>query len=117
MSEITLVEAVTQALAHELQTDERVMLLGEDIGANGGVFRATAGLQERFGTERVVANSGAIGESPNVTIMSGASAISCSELVRRVAGSLPAHLVKMSMLRPSIHPNCPKACTKAARPA
>jgi hypothetical protein len=54
MSEITLVEAVTQALAHELQTDERVMLLGEDIGANGGVFRATAGLQERFGTERVV---------------------------------------------------------------
>ncbi|HET7924801.1 MAG TPA: alpha-ketoacid dehydrogenase subunit beta, partial [Rhodanobacteraceae bacterium] len=54
MSEITLVEAVTQALAHELKTDERVVLLGEDIGANGGVFRATAGLQERFGDERVV---------------------------------------------------------------
>ena len=46
MSEITLVEAVTQALAHELEADERVLLLGEDIGTNGGVFRATAGLQK-----------------------------------------------------------------------
>jgi pyruvate dehydrogenase E1 component beta subunit len=54
MTEITLVEAVTQALAHELAADERVLLLGEDIGVNGGVFRATAGLQERFGAERVV---------------------------------------------------------------
>jgi pyruvate dehydrogenase E1 component beta subunit len=54
MSEITLVEAVTQALAHELHADERVLLLGEDIGVNGGVFRATAGLQKRFGSERVV---------------------------------------------------------------
>ena len=53
MSEITLVEAVTQALAHELDADDSVVVLGEDVGANGGVFRATAGLQQRFGSARV----------------------------------------------------------------
>lgn len=53
MADITLLEAVNQALAYELQQDANVILLGEDIGANGGVFRATAGLQERFGKDRV----------------------------------------------------------------
>ncbi|AOS96346.1 Pyruvate dehydrogenase E1 component subunit beta [Microbulbifer aggregans] len=53
MAEITLVEAVNQALAHELAADPRVILFGQDIGANGGVFRATDGLQKRFGDERV----------------------------------------------------------------
>jgi len=51
---ITLIEAVTMALAYEIEHDERVVLLGEDIGVNGGVFRATAGLQERFGKKRVI---------------------------------------------------------------
>ncbi len=54
MPEITLVEAVNMALAHELQADENVVVFGEDIGVNGGVFRATVGLQERFGKERVM---------------------------------------------------------------
>ena len=54
MSEITLVEAVTLALAHELEADPSVVVLGEDVGVNGGVFRATAGLIERFGTERII---------------------------------------------------------------
>ena len=54
MSEITLVEAVNLALAHELAADPSVLVLGEDVGVNGGVFRATAGLLERFGKERVV---------------------------------------------------------------
>ncbi len=54
MPEITLVEAVTQALAYELEQDPNVVLLGEDIGKNGGVFRATQGLQEKFGEERVI---------------------------------------------------------------
>ncbi|ABA57923.1 Transketolase [Nitrosococcus oceani ATCC 19707] len=53
MPEITLVEAVNLSLAHEMNTDERVLVLGEDVGINGGVFRATAGLQARFGEERV----------------------------------------------------------------
>ncbi|MFA5960716.1 MAG: alpha-ketoacid dehydrogenase subunit beta [Tatlockia sp.] len=53
MPDITLVEAVTQALAYELAADENVVVFGEDVGKNGGVFRATVGLQERFGDTRV----------------------------------------------------------------
>jgi 2-oxoisovalerate dehydrogenase E1 component beta subunit len=53
MPDITLVEAVTQALAYELAQDENVIVFGEDVGKNGGVFRATQGLQERFGEKRV----------------------------------------------------------------
>ncbi|WP_160151895.1 alpha-ketoacid dehydrogenase subunit beta [Microbulbifer sp. ALW1] len=51
---ITLVEAVTQALAHALANDPDVVLFGQDIGANGGVFRATDGLQQQFGRDRVL---------------------------------------------------------------
>lgn len=54
MSEITLVEAVNLALARAMSEDKDVLLLGEDIGVNGGVFRATNGLQQRFGRERVI---------------------------------------------------------------
>lgn len=54
MAELTLVEAVNAALACEMARDESVLLLGEDIGVNGGVFRATNGLQARFGRERVI---------------------------------------------------------------
>ena len=50
MTELTLVEAVNQALAYEMAADKNVVVLGEDVGVNGGVFRATAGLQERFGS-------------------------------------------------------------------
>jgi pyruvate dehydrogenase E1 component beta subunit len=53
MNAITLVDAVNQALAYELQHNPDVVLLGEDIGQNGGVFRATAGLMQQFGPERV----------------------------------------------------------------
>ncbi len=54
MAEITLIEAVNQALAWEMASDENVLVLGEDVGVNGGVCRATLGLQERFGEERVL---------------------------------------------------------------
>lgn len=54
MAEITLVEAVNLALAHEMAQDESVVVLGEDVGADGGVFRATLGLLEKFGKERVI---------------------------------------------------------------
>jgi 2-oxoisovalerate dehydrogenase E1 component beta subunit len=53
MPDITLAEAVTQALAYELEQDQAVVIFGEDVGKNGGVFRTTVGLQERFGTHRV----------------------------------------------------------------
>lgn len=53
MAEVTLVQAVTLALARAMEEDETVLVLGEDVGADGGVFRATAGLMERFGAPRV----------------------------------------------------------------
>lgn len=54
MTERNLVESINAALAFEMARDGDVLLLGEDIGANGGVFRATNGLQARFGRERVI---------------------------------------------------------------
>jgi pyruvate dehydrogenase E1 component beta subunit len=54
MAETTLVGAVTMALAHAMAEDASVVVLGEDVGVNGGVFRATQGLLERFGPERVL---------------------------------------------------------------
>ncbi len=51
---ITLIEAITRALAWELEHDPSVLVLGEDVGVNGGVFRATAGLQQQFGPQRVL---------------------------------------------------------------
>lgn len=54
MAAITLIEAITQALAYEMKHDESVLVLGEDVGVNGGVFRATAGLQQIFGDQRVL---------------------------------------------------------------
>ncbi len=50
----TMVEAVRDALAEEMRRDERVFVLGEDVGAKGGVFKATDGLQREFGEERVI---------------------------------------------------------------
>ena len=53
MAEVTLIDAITLAMAWELEHDPDVVVLGEDVGVNGGVFRATAGLQKRFGVDRV----------------------------------------------------------------
>jgi pyruvate dehydrogenase E1 component beta subunit len=61
------VQAINLALIQEMEKDDRVILLGEDVGNNGGVFRVTEGLQKRFGANRVVdtplAESGIIGTS------------------------------------------------------
>ena len=54
MATLTLVQAVRDALLTEMTNDERVVLLGEDVGLNGGVFRATEGLQKEFGDMRVM---------------------------------------------------------------
>jgi len=54
MAVITYLEAIRHALVDEMARDERVFLLGEDIGAYGGAFKVTDGLQERFGEARVV---------------------------------------------------------------
>lgn len=53
MAELTLVEAVRAALARAMEDDQSVVLFGEDVGIDGGVFRATDGLYQRFGSTRV----------------------------------------------------------------
>ena len=54
MAEMTLLEAIRDGLDQAMEADERVFLLGEDIGPLGGVFRATSGLYDKYGPERVV---------------------------------------------------------------
>jgi pyruvate dehydrogenase E1 component beta subunit len=54
MPELMMVEAINDCLQVELARDENVMVIGEDVGRAGGVFRATAGLRERFGPDRCV---------------------------------------------------------------
>ena len=65
MPEMNIIQAVNDALRLEMRRDSRVVVLGEDVGRFGGVFRATSGLQEEFGTERCIdtplAESGIIG--------------------------------------------------------
>lgn len=69
---ITMVAAITDALRTMMEEDERIVLLGEDIGQNGGVFRATEGLYQQFGEERVIdtplAESGIIGTAVGLAI-------------------------------------------------
>ncbi|MED5050335.1 alpha-ketoacid dehydrogenase subunit beta [Anoxybacillus rupiensis] len=53
MAQMTMIQAITDALRIELKNDPNVLVFGEDVGVNGGVFRATEGLQADFGEERV----------------------------------------------------------------
>ena len=70
--QMTVIEAINQGLALELERDERVVLLGQDIGVNGGVFRVTEHLQERFGERRVfdtpLSESAIIGSSIGMAV-------------------------------------------------
>jgi pyruvate dehydrogenase E1 component beta subunit len=72
MSEVTLAQALNGALDTALESDERVILLGEDIGRTGGVFRITDGLREKYGENRVfdtpVAESGIVGAAFGMAI-------------------------------------------------
>jgi pyruvate dehydrogenase E1 component beta subunit len=72
MAKLNMVEALNQALDQALARDERVLLLGEDIGKDGGVFRVTDGLQKKYGNQRVIdtplAESGIVGTSIGLAI-------------------------------------------------
>ena len=54
MSKMTMIQAINFALKQEMERDKNVLVLGEDVGVNGGVFRATEGLLEKFGEKRVM---------------------------------------------------------------
>lgn len=72
MASLTLVQAINQALRQEMERDERVVILGEDVGVNGGVFRVTEGLYQQFGGDRVMdtplAESGIMGTAVGLAI-------------------------------------------------
>jgi len=67
-----MVEALNQALKEEMERDERIVVMGEDVGRNGGVFRVTVGLLERFGPNRVIdtplAEAGIVGTAIGMAI-------------------------------------------------
>lgn len=69
---MTMIQAITDALRTELRNDPNVLIFGEDVGVNGGVFRATEGLQKEFGEERVfdtpLAESGIGGLAVGLTL-------------------------------------------------
>jgi len=72
VAQLTLVQAINDAMKVEMRRDESVMVLGEDVGVDGGVFRATDGLLEEFGEERTVdtplAESGIVGSAIGLAI-------------------------------------------------
>ena len=72
MARLNLVEAIDQALLQEMERDPNVIVLGEDVGKDGGVFRVTDGLVQRFGEERVIdtplAESGIVGVAIGMAI-------------------------------------------------
>ena len=72
MAQLTMIQAINGTLAEAMEEDEQVMVLGQDVGKNGGVFRVTDELQERFGEDRVVdtplAEAGIIGSSIGLAV-------------------------------------------------
>lgn len=72
MAKLNMVEAINLALREEMERDNRVVVLGEDVGREGGVFRVTDGLQETFGPDRIVdtplAESGIVGTAMGMAV-------------------------------------------------
>ena len=72
MAKLNMVEAINLALREEMERDDRMVILGEDVGREGGVFRVTDGLQEKYGIDRVIdtplAESGIVGTALGMAI-------------------------------------------------
>jgi 2-oxoisovalerate dehydrogenase E1 component beta subunit len=96
----TVLEAIRDALHEEMARDQRVIVLGEDVGVRGGVFQATAGLYERFGPGRVI--DAPLAESGIVGVAIGAA----------VAGLVPVAEIQFADF---IHPAMDQIMNEAAR--
>jgi 2-oxoisovalerate dehydrogenase E1 component len=77
--ELTMAEALNEALHQEMEADSGVFVIGEDIAAMGGLFRVTAGLLERFGPRRVI--DAPISEAAQVGAAVGAALVGCRPVV------------------------------------
>ncbi|MGA9175309.1 MAG: alpha-ketoacid dehydrogenase subunit beta [Thermoactinomyces sp.] len=112
MPVISYIDAVTQALQEEMKRDSRVFVLGEDVGVRGGVFRATAGLYEEFGPERVLDTP--LTESAIVGVAIGAAAygkrpvaeIQFADFIMPAVNQIVSEAAKMRY-RSNGHWNCP----------
>src|SRR5690625_3253916 len=71
MSELSYIQAITSAMDEEMKRDESVFVVGEDVGAKGGVFRATDGLYDQYGENRVI--DAPLSESAIVGVSIGAA--------------------------------------------
>ena len=91
MREITIREAIKEALVEEMRRDETVVMIGEDIGGMGGVFRVTSGLLEMFGEERVI-------DTPLAeTLVAGAATGAAMAGLRPVAELMFADFIGIAM--------------------
>src|ERR671922_2929352 len=100
MAVMTLIDAVRSALREEMEKDERVWVLGEDVGKKGGVFLATEGLYDRFGEARVLDTP--LAESSIVGVAIGAA----------MNGTLPVAEIQFADF---IHPAYDQIASEAAR--
>ena len=103
MAVATIVQAVTMGLRQELTRDKNVVVLGEDVGLNGGVFRATDGLQKEFGADRVIdtplAELGIVGASIGLAVngMKPVAEIQFSGFVYSAFDQLLSHAARIRM--------------------
>ena len=72
MTEMNLIESIRDTIDKEMANDDRVLVMGEDVGRNGGVFRATDGLREKYGSDRIIdtplSESGIVGTAIGLAI-------------------------------------------------
>ena len=102
MAEVTYLEAIRQGLFEEMERDPEVICLGEDIGAYGGAFKVTEGLQARFGEQRVIDTP--LSEAAIVGAAAGAASLG-GECARAVADDSSANaLAKPAMNRNMFDP-------------
>jgi len=103
MAVANIVQAVTMGLRQEMARDKNVIVLGEDVGVNGGVFRATDGLQKEFGADRVIdtplAELGIVGASIGMAVngMKPVAEIQFSGFVYAAFDQLLSHAGRIRM--------------------
>jgi pyruvate dehydrogenase E1 component beta subunit len=97
MPELTLVEAINLALARAMEEDANVVVLGEDVGVNGGVFRATVGLQQRFGAARVI-------DTPLAELLISGLCVGMAAQGLKPVGENPVHGLHLSLHRSAREP-------------
>ena len=100
MKNISFIEAITEAMAEEMRRDDRVIVMGEDVAVYGGVFKATKGLLDEFGPQRVIDTP--ISEEFIVGGAVGAAALACAQSPKSSSPILPlVDLIRLSSKRPS----------------